>query len=134
FQPALKGPLQLAGADPLFAAGEQVKRLEPYPHRHMALLKNRADLDVEGLAAGVAFVKADPGSLALQPADLSRVHIAAMRAFRTVRPQPRLDKGVGRFFAVKVSVGKDGLHGRSPIPANHIPSRWVSQVKHCHLR
>src|SRR4029077_15742139 len=86
FQPALKGALKLAGTDPLFRGGHKVDRLEPYAHRHMAFLENGADLDVEGLAARVALVKADPGGFPPQLTDAIRVHIPAMMAHRAIRP------------------------------------------------
>jgi hypothetical protein len=54
-----------------------------------------------------------------------------VRTGRAVRPDVRLDIGVSDFFAVVVGVRKYRLHGRSPLPANTISGRWVSQVKHC---
>ena len=110
FQAAVEGPPKLAGADALLRRGQQVDRLEPYPHRDVAHLEDRSDLDVERLAAGIALVEADPRGLALQPADMF-LRRAAMRARRTIGPDPRLDVGVGGFFAMEMSGGKEGLHG-----------------------
>jgi len=113
FHPTLESALKLPGADPLFRGTEQIDRLEPDPHRDVARLKNRADLDGEWLTAGIAFVESDPTSLSPQPADLLRGR-AAVRADWAIRPEPRFDVTVSGFFAMKMCDRKVTLHGRSP--------------------
>ena len=108
FQPASEGALKLAGRDALFRRTEQVDRLQPYPHRHMAQLEHGADFDGERLAAGVALIKTDAVGLSLQPADMF-LGRAAMRANRTIGPQPRLGELVGGFFAMEMCGRKGGF-------------------------
>jgi len=113
FKAALEGALELAGTDPLLRGTEQINRLKPYPHRHMARLEYGADLDRKGLAADVALAKTNPVGFSTQSADLFPRR-AAVRAHRTVRPQPRFDIFVSDFFAMEMGGEKVGLHGLSP--------------------
>src|SRR5215204_5524210 len=106
FEGDAKRPVKLVTADPLFRRAQQEHRLEPYMQLDMAGLNDGADLDGEGLAAGIALVNADPGALALQRTAL--VEHAAMRADAPVRPDVRLDESVGGFFAVVLRLGQDG--------------------------
>lgn len=82
-------PLKLSGADALLAAAHEIHRLKPEMQRRVTGFKDGADLDGEGLAAGVALVSADPSALALQlPAAIDN---AAMGADATARPNDALD-------------------------------------------
>src|SRR6266852_5738952 len=61
----LEGPMQLMGGNSLLAGRQQMGRLEPFVQRHMAGLKDRADLAGELLTALSARPKAGAGRLAL---------------------------------------------------------------------
>jgi hypothetical protein len=104
--------MQLVGAHALLAGAQQVHCLQPDMQFDMAGLEDGADLDSEGFAAGVAFVDANAGALALQRPAL--VNDAAVRAWPAVGPQSPLDKPISGFFAVKMCGRKDGWHGVSP--------------------
>ena len=109
---AIKRALDLSSAHPLLAGADQLDRLEPEPQREVAILEDRADPHGKGLATGIALAEAGSARLALKPADLRRINIAAMRTNRPVRPQHRLYIGEGRFFVMKVGRGQNGLgHG-----------------------
>ena len=101
--------VKLVARKALLAPGDQIHRLKPDVHRNLAVLKDGADLDGERLAALIALPQARAGGLALELADA--LHAAAMRADGAIRPQPRLNVSVGRFFVVKVRGGKV-RHGR----------------------
>ena len=104
--------VQLVGTHAFLAGCHQVHRLQPDMQLHMAGLEHSADLDGEGLPAGVALIHADPGAVALQRPAF--VNDAAMRTWAPVRPQSRLNEPIGGFFTVKMWGGKDGRHGVSP--------------------
>src|SRR6185436_11269278 len=59
FHAAIEHSLDLSSADTLLALADQMDRLQPKMHREMAVLKDGPDPDGKGLAAGVAFAKAD---------------------------------------------------------------------------
>jgi hypothetical protein len=82
--------------------------LQPLEHRDVAVLEDRADLDREGLVAVVALLDADAGALALQRLDAVRG--SAMRADRTIRPEPSLDPLICGVFVVEAGMAQDG-HG-----------------------
>ena len=104
--------VQLVGTHAFLAGCHQVHRLQPDMQLDVAGLEYGADLDSERLAAGVALIDPDPGALALEwPAF---VDDAAVRAWPTICPQPRLNEPIGGFFTVKMWGGKDGRHGVSP--------------------
>lgn len=94
--------MKLVARNALLARRHEKHRLKPEMHRNMARLKDGPNLDGEGLAALVALVGADAGAPAAHLPDA--LETAAMRADRTFRPNPRLDKGVSGFFAMKVLV------------------------------
>lgn len=76
----------------------------------MAGLKDRSDLAVEGLTTLVAFVDADPGTLALKHAD--SLDTTAVRADGTIRPYARFDVRACRKFIVEVFCVQYGVsHG-----------------------
>jgi hypothetical protein len=98
---------ELICAEALLATAKQMHRLEPDMHRHMALFEDGADLDGEGLAAGVALVDADPSALALQlPALADRT---AMWAKPPVPPNDAFDVGVGGFLVAEAGMVENGM-------------------------
>jgi hypothetical protein len=106
FHATLEGALKLAGADTFFAGAHQVNRLEPHAQWHVARFHDGAHLDGERLAAGVALAETRAGAFALQSADVFR-GCAAVRAYWTIRPEPRFNESVSRFLAVEMCFGKD---------------------------
>jgi hypothetical protein len=72
----------------------------------VAALENRADLDGEGLAAGIALVNANARALAFQRAAL--IDGAAMGADATIRPYASLYPAVGRRLVSEVFFVKYG--------------------------
>src|SRR6202042_3665390 len=128
FHAAIEGPLDLAGADALLAAADELDRLQPQVQREMAVLEDAADPHGEGLAAGVALPQARAGGLAVQAANPLPVAIAAMRANRAFWPQVSLDIGESRVFVVKVGLGENGLgHRKSPMASTLYV--WIGVVK-----
>src|ERR1017187_2140375 len=95
---AAEHPLKLTRADAFLAGAHQVNRLKPMGHRRVAVLENGANLDRKLLAAVIALAQASPRGLASQFADAGLIAVAAVRANRTVRPQPSLNVGVGGLF------------------------------------
>lgn len=108
-----------------FAPRDQVHRLKPDAHGNFAVLKDGADLHGEGFPALVALVGAHPRRLALHLADA--IYPAAMGAHGTVRPNPRLNVSVGRFFVMKVGADKFDMTG-SVQCQQPISPKWVRQV------
>jgi len=102
FHAHAKGALKLAGADAFLRRAHEIHRLKPDAKRRVAVLENGAHLDGKGLAALVALAKPNAGGLAIQLADLGRVRVAAVRAYRAVRPQKRLNVAIGGGFVVEV--------------------------------
>lgn len=103
--------------------------LQPNVQLDMAALENGPDLDGKGLPAGIAFVDADPGALALQGTAL--IDRPAMRAGPSVGPNAPFDEGVSGLFRVESGGGKDRCHVLSPNGINPIPSGWVRQLEYC---
>lgn len=108
FQGHAKGAVKLVARDAFLGRRHKKDRLQPMVQLHMAGFKDGADFDGEGLAALVALVSANAGALALHLGNA--LDTAAMRANRTVRPNPGFHKPIGGGFIVKVAVGQDG-HG-----------------------
>jgi hypothetical protein len=104
--------VQLVSAYALLAGAMQMHCLEPNMQLDVAGLEDGTDLDRERFAAGIAFVDADAGALALQWPAL--VYSAAVGAWPAIGPQSRLDKPIGGFFTMEMCGGKDGWHGVSP--------------------
>ena len=112
FHAAIERPLYLAGADPLLAADDQLNGLKPQVKRKVAVLKDRTDPHGKGLAAGVALSQAGAAGFAGQAADALAIGVAAMRAYRAIRPQVSLDVSESGFLVVKMRGGQDGMgHG-----------------------
>jgi hypothetical protein len=103
-----KYAVELVAADALLRAAKQMDGLEPFVEGNVAALEDGPDLHREGLVTVVALAYADAGALALQALDAIRR--PAVRAGRTVRPQPRLDPPVGGNLVVEAQFGKNG-HG-----------------------
>lgn len=127
FKAAAEHPLKLAGADAFLAAAKQVDSLKPKAEGKMAVLKDRADTDREGLAASVALAETDPGSLALKASNPAAIGVLTVRANGTVWPKLRFDVSEGRFFVVKPGVGMDRLgHGLAPMAKTESNSMGMS--------
>jgi hypothetical protein len=62
----------------------------------MAIFKDGPDLHGKLLAASIALIEADPGSVAVH--FVYALSAPAMRTNRTFRPYPSLDKGISGFF------------------------------------
>jgi hypothetical protein len=121
FHAAAERALYLAGRDAFLASANQVDRLKPYPHRHMARLEDGAHAHRERLTAWAAIPKAGAGRFAFGARGFA--NRAAMRAYGAIRPKPRLDVFdcgvlVGEMFGIE-----SGIHGeprcRSPF------YRWI---------
>lgn len=108
FQGYAKCPCKLICADALLAGRNKEDCLQPEPQRDVAGLENGPNLHSERLAALVALVGADPGTLALHRGNA--IYAAAMGTNWTLRPNASLDPAVGSGFVVEMLVGKDG-HG-----------------------
>lgn len=104
-------PVDLVGADPLFAGCDQVDGLQPDMERHMAALEHGANLHGEWLHAGVALPQTGPGGLTVQALGLT--DDAAFRANRLpIRPDARLKKGEGGALILEMCGGENGLGHR----------------------
>lgn len=90
--------------------------LKPEMQTNMAGLEDGAHADGEGLAAGIAFVKAGTGGLALQTADANGFF--AVRADRAFRPKPGFHVLERFVLIVEVRGGKNRSHDLSPMQAN----------------
>src|SRR5205807_8770409 len=89
FQADAEHPVKLVRAHPLLRHGKQVHRLEPYMERDLAALHDGSDRDCELLAASVALET--PGTMLLaEHPSYALPKRAAVRAFRAIRPDPRL--------------------------------------------
>lgn len=71
-------------------------------HWRVAVFKNGADLDREGLAAFLAFTQTNAGAFALKQGNAVLSAIAAVRANGAMRPEKRLDVIVGGLFIAKL--------------------------------
>jgi hypothetical protein len=92
-------------ADPGLAGVEQEQRLKPHVKRHVRAFQHSPDLDVEGLAAGIAFIGADLRRLSPQAPDPRPAF--AMRTDGTVRPDLALNILVGSLFALEGGLIED---------------------------
>jgi hypothetical protein len=101
---------ELICAKSLLGRAHKMHRLEPDVHRNVALFEDGADLDGEGLAAGIAFVDADAGGLSVQRSRL--FDNAAMRADPTIRPDNLLDVCVSDFLIAEAGMVENGLRHR----------------------
>jgi hypothetical protein len=99
-----KGAMQLIRANAFLAGRDQEDRLQPKAQRDMAGFKYSADFHSEGLAAVIALVSTYASAFALHLADA--FYTAAMRAYRTFRPDAGFNESVGGFFVVKVWLRK----------------------------
>ena len=113
---AAQRPLKLAGRDAFLGRAKQVDSLKPQAQRQVAVFKDGANADREGLAAGVALAQASTGRLAGQPANALGVRVLAMLADGTVRPKLGFDVLKGGFLVVEAVSGKDRFgHGLYPM-------------------
>src|SRR6202021_1964847 len=94
-------------ADTLLARGHEKERGKPFRQRELGTLKHRPDRDRELLAALVALVEASAMLLALKLRHLIGGG-AAVRADRTIRPDPCLKPLAGLAFAVESGVAEGG--------------------------
>lgn len=93
--------MELVQADTLLAARRHEEDgLQSEVHLDVTLLEDGADLDDEGLLAGIALVNANAGTLALELA-------AAAWTDGAVRPDAHLDVAIGGGLVVKVAIGKE---------------------------
>ena len=111
FQTTAEGSMKLTGGDALFRRAKQVDRLKPDMHRDMAGLKYRPHPHRERLAARAAVPQAGPRGFALHAGCLTDG--SAMRANRTIGPQPRFDVLDRSFFVSKVRRVQERFHGGS---------------------
>ena len=83
-------PLNLQGADALFAGGHKVHDLEPLAERLVGVLKNRADQNREAIALRIALL-----ALPMPLAGLQVINggVATARADNAVRPAAGLQVG-----------------------------------------
>src|SRR5690348_16596090 len=106
FHAASERPLKLTHAETLLAGRQQVDRLQPQAKRQMAILENRVDPHGKGLPADVALAEARTARCTSQTPDLV-TRSAAVRAYRTIRPQLRLDVGESGVFVVEMGGGQN---------------------------
>jgi len=100
----------LKGGNAFLRSHHQMRSGKPLVQRYLAALVQRADRDGEGLAAGVALVKARTVGFALH---LGRFgHNATMRADWAFRPKPRFKPHTGLVVIVENGVRKVA-HGYS---------------------
>lgn len=109
---AIEHSLNLASADAFLARAHQVNDLKPQVQGQVRGLKNGPHAHRERLFAGIAFVQARTGRLAVQTADLGVIRVPAVRTRRAIGPQCGFDKRKSGGFILKMWRGKDGLsHG-----------------------
>ena len=92
--------VELMGAHAFLGTAHQMHGLNAFMKRQAHMLEDRADLHGELFAAVIAFLEADTVSLALERLDA--IGAAAMRAYRTVRPNDGLQKLKSGGFVVEV--------------------------------
>jgi hypothetical protein len=110
FHAAIKHPLNLTGADAFFAGAHQVDDLQPQMQRQVTGFEDGAHAYSERLLAAIALAKAWSSGLAIQAAHA--ITATAMRAYRAIWPQMRLDIREGSGFVLELRGGKDGgCHG-----------------------
>ena len=126
FQGHAKNAVKLVRADTFLRRAKKMDCLEPNAHRDVTGLEDGSDFDGKGLAAFVALADANAGRFAAQELHALGVGVAAMRADRAIRPNARLDIGVGGAFIVEVAVRKDGDMRLTP--------QWNQPTPHCLLR
>src|ERR1043165_6164602 len=97
------------------AGGHEEQRREPLGQRDFGTLKHRADRDRELLAAlgFVALIEAIAMRFAFKLGDLLAVHVPAMRADRTLRPNSRFQPFAGLGFVLEDRVFQQVGHGLS---------------------
>lgn len=102
-------------------------RGQPIAQLDMAGLEDCPDFDSEFPPARIALVEANPIAFALQSA--GAINDAAMQTIAAVRPNTRLDIGVGGGFIVEVRGRENGFsHGRNSLCRNHISCGRSRQV------
>ncbi len=120
FQGDAQGTVKLVRADALLAGRDQIDRLHPDMHLHVATFKDGADLHGEGLAAGVALVHPNAGALAVQLA--GALGFPAVRARAALGPNAGLNKLVSGFFVVELRF-VENRHITDPF---RVPTRYVT--------
>jgi hypothetical protein len=90
--------MKLVTADALFGRAEKVDSLQPLVHGHMAVLKDRPDLDRERLTAGCALAEAQASALSFE--GVGAPYHAAARAHGAVRPELGFHELVRGFLAL----------------------------------
>src|SRR6202451_757956 len=103
--------MNLTRADAFLGRAHQINHLEPHSKGSVAVLENGADLDRELFTALIALPQADPRGFAIQAPDLGAVAVAAVRANRAGRPQPRFNVSAGGLFVAVVWGVEFGGHG-----------------------
>ena len=112
--------LNLVGIDVMLAATTEHHCLQPFVHRHFAMLENRADLNGKRFPTVIALVSMRPGALALQ---LSYVfHATTVGTNRTVRPDAPFNKFICSFLVPKfpASISKHDIKFPDSILLVHI--------------
>jgi hypothetical protein len=116
---AAKRAVKLPSRNALFAGAHQVDCLNPDVHRHVARFKHGSHAHRERLTAGAAFPQTRPRRLAFQLRCFA--DCAAVRADRSIGPQPAFDVGDSGFFVAKFGAIKGGFHGGFPRSAAILP-------------
>jgi hypothetical protein len=102
--------VKLVRANAFFAGGHKVHRLQPKAQLNMARFENGSDFHGERLAAVVALANAKASRFASHQPYARRIGIAAMRAYRAVRPNARFDISVSDAFIVEMGI-RENRHG-----------------------
>jgi hypothetical protein len=110
FHAATEHPLKLAGADTFLGRTHQVDRLQPMRHRRVTILEDGSDLDGKLLAAFIAFAQPWARGFSRQLTNTSPIAIAAVRAYRTGRPEISLYVFVGGFFIFEMRGAEVRVH------------------------
>jgi hypothetical protein len=114
FKRDAQSAMQLVRANPFLGRAKQIDRLQPQPHWDVTILENGSDLHRELLAAVVALVKSYPGAFAAHLRDaISR---AAVRANRTIGPQPSLNPSIGGGLVLESFGIEDGFRHDTRFP------------------
>lgn len=110
---------QPAGTNLPQACIGQNKCLEPFVKRNLASFQNGADLHRKRPAAIIAFIGVLPGTRA--PKEGNVAFAVAMRTYRTIRPNSRLDKFICRCFVTELFGGIFRHILNSAVSATHCP-------------
>ena len=122
-----QGSAKLVCADAFLGRAQQIHGLKPDVQRRVAVLEDGADLDGEGLAAGVALIEADPRRFALElPAVLDN---ATMWTRASICPNDGLDPLVGGFFVVETWMVGKGVFLRLSLFGGNKKANGVCQVR-----